>query len=140
MLSIFSCLLALCVLPGQMSIQVFRPINYWGFFFLNIELYELFIYFGYWLLISHSIYTPMLVGCLFVLLISSFVVKKHLSLIRSNLFIFDFISLTFGDISKNNIAMIYIKEWSASLLRILWFQVLYLGLFIVFMGFSRQEY
>ena len=66
--------------------------------------------------------------------------KKHLSLIRSNLFIFAFISLTFGDTSKNNIAMIYIKEYSASLLRILWFQVLYLYLFTVFMGFSRQEY
>ena len=35
-------------------------------------------------------------GCLFTLLIVSFVVQKFLSLIRSHLFIFGFISLTLG--------------------------------------------
>ena len=35
-------------------------------------------------------------GCLFTLLIVSFVVKKLLSLIRSHLFIFAFISITLG--------------------------------------------
>ena len=36
-------------------------------------------------------------GCLFTLLIVSFFVKKLLSLIRSHLFIFAFISITLGD-------------------------------------------
>ena len=36
-------------------------------------------------------------GCLFTLLIVSFVVQKLLSLIRSHLFIFTFISITLGD-------------------------------------------
>ena len=36
-------------------------------------------------------------GCLFTLLIVSFVVQKFLSLIRSHLFIFAFISITLGD-------------------------------------------
>ena len=35
-------------------------------------------------------------GCLFILLIVSFVVQKVLSLIRSHLFIFAFISITLG--------------------------------------------
>ena len=35
-------------------------------------------------------------GCLFTLLIVSFVVQKLLSLIRSHLFIFAFISITLG--------------------------------------------
>ena len=35
-------------------------------------------------------------GCLFTLLIVSFAVQKLLSLIRSNLFTFDFISITLG--------------------------------------------
>ena len=35
-------------------------------------------------------------GCLFTLLIVSFVVQKHLSLIRSHLFIFAFIYITLG--------------------------------------------
>ena len=36
-------------------------------------------------------------GCLFTLLTVSFVVQKLLSLIRSHLFIFTFISITLGD-------------------------------------------
>ena len=43
---------------------------------------------------SHS------VGCLFILLMVSFVVQKLLSLIRSHLFIFAFISFTLGDGAK----------------------------------------
>ena len=35
-------------------------------------------------------------GCLFTLLIVSFVVQKHLSLIRSHLFTFVFVSITLG--------------------------------------------
>ena len=49
---------------------------------------------------------------LFCRLPSWFAVQKLLSLIRSRLFIFTFISFTLGDIQKN-IAMIYVKECSA---------------------------
>ena len=59
-------------------------------------------------------------GCLFVLLIVSFVVQKLLSFIRSHLFIFAFISITLGDASGSldlcirrcieDPAMIYTRE------------------------------
>ena len=50
------------------------------------------------------------VGCLFILSMVSFAVKKLLSLSRSHLFIFVFISTALGDRSKNNISAIYVKE------------------------------
>ena len=56
---------------------------------------------------SHS------VGCLFVLSMVSFAVQKLLSLIRSHLFIFAFVSFALGDGWQNNIAAIYVKECSA---------------------------
>ena len=59
---------------------------------------------------SHS------VGYSFILLIVSFAVQKLLSLIKSHLFIFGFVSFAEGDRSKKNIAMIYVKECSASVL------------------------
>ena len=40
------------------------------------------------------------VGCLFILFMVSFAVQKLLSLIRSHLFIFAFVSITVGDRSK----------------------------------------
>ena len=52
-------------------------------------------------------------GCLFVLLIVSFGVEKLLSLIRSHLFIFVFIFITFGGGSKKGLAVIYVRECSA---------------------------
>ena len=55
---------------------------------------------------SHSM------GCLFILFMVSFTVQKFLSLVRSHLFIFVFISITLGDGSKKNIAVIYITECS----------------------------
>ena len=45
-------------------------------------------------ILSHS------VGCLLILFMVSFVVQKLLSLIKSHLFIFAFISITLGDGSK----------------------------------------
>ena len=54
--------------------------------------------------------------CPFVLSMASFAVKKLLSLIRSNLFIFAFVSFVLGDRSKKNIATIYVKECSAYVL------------------------
>ena len=50
------------------------------------------------------------VGCLFILSMVSFAVKKLLSLSRSHLFIFVFISTALGDRSKNNISAIMSKS------------------------------
>ena len=43
----------------------------------------------------------------------SFDVQKLLSLIRSHLSTFGFVSFALGDRSKKNIAAIYVKEFSA---------------------------
>ena len=50
-------------------------------------------------------------GCLFVLLMVSFAVQKLLSLIRSHLFIFVFISISLGGVKKD-LAVIYVIECS----------------------------
>ena len=47
------------------------------------------------------------VGCLFILLMISFAVQKLLSLIRSHLFIFAFISFTLGEGSKKHCFLIF---------------------------------
>ena len=52
-------------------------------------------------------------GGLFILFMVSFAVQKLLSLIRSHLFIFVFISITLGDGSQKTNAVIYAKECSA---------------------------
>ena len=49
-------------------------------------------------------------GCLFTLLIVSFVVQKLLSLIRSHLFIFAFISNILGGGSLEDPSVIYVRE------------------------------
>ena len=56
---------------------------------------------------SHS------VGCIFILFMVSFAVQKLLSLVRSHLFIFAFISLTLGDEIQKDLAVIYGKECTA---------------------------
>ena len=73
-----------------------------------------------WLNITHKsevqIFSPIPKqneSCLFILFTVSFVVQNLLSLIRSHLFISAFISITLGDKSKKNIAVIYAKECSA---------------------------
>ena len=52
-------------------------------------------------------------GCLFTLLIISFVEQKLLSLIRSHLFIFVFISIILGGGVIEDLAVIYVRECSA---------------------------
>ena len=52
-------------------------------------------------------------GCLFVLFMVSFAVRKLLSFIRSHSFIFVFISITLGGGSKKYLAVIYVKECSS---------------------------
>ena len=68
---LFMCLVAICMFFLKKDLQVFCPfLNQIVWFGFDVELYELFIYFGYLSLIdcvianvfSHS------VGCLFVLL------------------------------------------------------------------------
>ena len=74
------------------------PLFDWVVCFSGIELYELLVYFGdnplsvvyFAIIFSHS------EGCLFTLFVVSFAVQKLLSLIRSHLFIFVFISITLG--------------------------------------------
>ena len=65
------------------------------FFVLDIELYELFIYFGDYVLLLTSFASIFYhsVGCLFVLLMVFFAVKKLLCLIRTCLFLFVFLLL-----------------------------------------------
>ena len=67
-------------------------------------------------------------GCLFTLFIVSFAVLKLLSLVRSQLFIFVFISVTLGGGSDR--ILLYVIECSAYvlLLRVLQFLVLHVGL------------
>ena len=67
-------------------------------YFSGIELQELLVFFEINPLsvASFAIIFSQSEGCLFTLLIVSFVVQKLLSLIRSHLFIFAFISITLG--------------------------------------------
>ena len=74
------------------------PFFDWVVYFSGIELQDLLVYFEmnslsvalFAIIFSHS------EGCLFTLLIVSFVVQKLLILIRSHLFIFVFISISLG--------------------------------------------
>ena len=61
--------------------------------FSDIELYELFVYFGYYLLLVLSFENifSYYIGCLLVLLTVSLAVQKYLSLIGYHLFILTFI-------------------------------------------------
>ena len=67
-------------------------------YFSGIELQELLVFFEINPLSVASFATifSQSQGCLFTLLIVSFVVQKLLSFIRSHLFIFAFISITLG--------------------------------------------
>ena len=52
------------------------------------------------------------VGYLFILLMIPFTMQKLLSLIRSHVLIFVFIFITLGGRSKNDIVVIYVREFS----------------------------
>ena len=83
---------------GEMSVKFFGPFFDWVIYFSGIELqsclYILEIH--SFSVASFGIIFPQTEGCLFTLLIVSFVVQKLLSLIRPQLFIFVFISITLG--------------------------------------------
>ena len=81
----------------EVSVEFFGPFFDWIIYFSGIELHELFVYFLDYLSIAlFAIIFSHSEGCLFTLLIVSFIVQKLLSLIRSYLFIFAFISITLG--------------------------------------------
>ena len=83
---------------GEMSVLFFGPFFDWVIYFSGTELHELLVYFeinslsvvSFAIIFSHS------EDYVFTLLIASFVVQKLLSLSRSHLFIFAFISNILG--------------------------------------------
>ena len=92
------CISHLYVFFGEMSVYVFCPLWGWVVCFSGTELHELLVILeinplsavSFAIIFSHS------EDCLFTLLIVSFAVQKLLSLIRSHLFTFGFISVTLG--------------------------------------------
>ena len=105
---LFICLLAICISSLENVNSVFPPTLKNQVFIFYVELCELFIYMldiNPFLVIFFAQVLPHSVGYLFILSMFSFAVQKLLSLIRSHLLIFAFISFTLGDRSKKNILL-----------------------------------
>ena len=95
---LFMCLLAVCISLWKnvysvlIGLFVFLMLNCMGCLYM-LDINPLLVI-SFAKVFSHS------VGCLFVLSVVSFAVKKVLSLIRSDLFLFVFISITLRGRSK----------------------------------------
>ena len=93
------CLLAICMSSLEKCLwrKVFSPLFDWVVCFFGIELYELLLLeINPLSVVSFGIIFSYSEGCLFTLLTVSFAVQKLLSLIKSHLFTFAFISVTLG--------------------------------------------
>ena len=92
----------LYVFFGEMSVQFFGPLFFGLFIFLELSCRSCLYIFGinYLSIASFAIIVSHSEGCLFTLLIVSFVVQKLVILIRSHLFIFAFISNILGGWSQ----------------------------------------
>ena len=94
--------------------MVFCPFFDWVVRFDDIKPHEVFVNLetNPLLVTSFANIFSQSVGCLFILFMVSFAVQKLLSLIRSHLFIFVFISIIMGDRSKR-ILLQFMSECSA---------------------------
>ena len=126
---LFICLLAICVSSLEKCLFRCLPI-FWLVVFLILScishLYILeinpLLVTSFANIFSHS------VGCLFILFMVSFAVQKLLSLIRSHLFIFAFISIDLEDRSKTYCYNLCQRVFCLRFLLVLYYAGLHLGL------------
>ena len=123
-LSIFSCVCepSVCLLWRNVCL-VLWPIFWLGHLFF-FEISSLSVA-SFAIIFTHS------EGCLFTLLIVSFVVQKLLSLIRSHLFISAFISITVGDDRGSCCDLCQRVFCLCFPLGVLWFLILHLDLYSI---------